>query len=382
MGIKGLSKLLADHAAGCCREQKYDNYFGRKIAIDASMHIYQALVVVGRTGDQTLTNEAGEVTSHLQNMFFRTVRMLESGMRPVYVFDGKPPALKREELSRRLDKRTGADADLEKAKEAGNQEDIAKYSKRTVRVTQQHNDECKRLLTLMGVPIINAPSEAESQCAAMCKQGLVYAIATEDMDALTFATPRLVRNLCAAASAKLPITEYEYEKVLEGLGLTADQFVDLCILCGCDYCGSIKNIGGVRALQLIQKHGNLESVMAQLDTARYGIPDPFPYQEARTLFKEPDVLSIDAVPAFKWGEPDEEALVEFLVVEKNFNEDRVRVAIKKVHGTKGKSSQGRLESFFGAVTTKHSTTGKRKEPDSKSKATAKKGKMGGVGKKK
>ncbi len=42
--LQGLSKLLADHAAGCCREQKYDNYFGRKIAIDASMHIYQALV--------------------------------------------------------------------------------------------------------------------------------------------------------------------------------------------------------------------------------------------------------------------------------------------------------------------------------------------------
>jgi flap endonuclease-1 len=75
--------------------------------------------------------------------------------------------------------------------------------------------------------------------ACFCLQ--VYAIATEDMDALTFATPRLVRNLCAAASAKLPITEYEYEKVLEGLKLTADQFVDLCILCGCDYCGSIKS---------------------------------------------------------------------------------------------------------------------------------------------
>ena len=68
----------------------------------------------------------------------------------------------------------------------------------------------------------------------------VYAIATEDMDALTFATPRLIRHLCAAQAAKLPIEEYDYEKVLEGLTLTADQFVDLCILCGCDYCGSIR----------------------------------------------------------------------------------------------------------------------------------------------
>ncbi|KAL3146724.1 Elongation of fatty acids protein 2 [Trebouxia sp. C0009 RCD-2024] len=382
MGIKGLAKLLADYAPGCCREQKYDNYFGRKIAIDASMHIYQALVVVGRTGDQTLTNEAGEVTSHIQNMFFRTAKMLESGMRPVYVFDGKPPTMKKEELSRRREKFTDATDNLEKAKEAGNAEDVAKYAKRTVRVTQQHNDECKRLLELMGVPIINAPSEAESQCAAMCKQGLVYAIATEDMDALTFATPRLIRNLCAAQAAKLPITEYEYDKVLEGLKLTADQFVDLCILCGCDYCGSIKGIGGVRAMQLIQKHGSLEAVMAQLDTSRYGVPDPFPFAEARTLFKEPDVFTAEAVPPLKWGECNEEGLVSYLVGEKNFSEERVRSAIRKLNANKGKSSQGRLESFFGAVTTKHSTTGKRKEADSKSKPAAKRGKMGGVGKKK
>ena len=52
------------------------------------------------------------------------------------------------------------------------------------------------------------------------------------------------------------------------------------------------------------------------------------------------MLSAEAVPAFKWGDPDEEGLVDFLVKEKNFNEDRVRTALKKVHATKGKSSQG------------------------------------------
>ena len=79
MGIQGLTKLLGDHAPKCIKEQSFNNYFGRKIAVDASMHIYQFLAVVGRQGDQLLSNEAGEVTSHLQGMFYRTARMLEAG---------------------------------------------------------------------------------------------------------------------------------------------------------------------------------------------------------------------------------------------------------------------------------------------------------------
>jgi flap endonuclease-1 len=79
MGIKGLTALLCDNAPGCVKEQKFENYFGRKVAVDASMHIYQFLIVVGRQGDQLLSNEAGEVTSHLQGMFYRTARMLEAG---------------------------------------------------------------------------------------------------------------------------------------------------------------------------------------------------------------------------------------------------------------------------------------------------------------
>jgi hypothetical protein len=104
-GIHGLSKLIADNAPAAVKSGKMENYFGRKIAIDASMHLYQYMAVVGRVGDQQLTNEAGEVTSHLLGMFTRTVRMLEAGIKPIYVFDGKPPQLKRDELAKRASKR-------------------------------------------------------------------------------------------------------------------------------------------------------------------------------------------------------------------------------------------------------------------------------------
>ncbi|CAN6469610.1 unnamed protein product [Victoria cruziana] len=122
------------------------------------MSIYQFLIVVGRTGTETLTNEAGDVTSHLQGMFWRTIRLLEAGLKPIYVFDGTPPYLKKQELVKRFSRRQDATDNLAEAKETGVREDIEKYSKRTVKVTNKHNEDCKRLLRLMGVPVVEVVS--------------------------------------------------------------------------------------------------------------------------------------------------------------------------------------------------------------------------------
>ena len=171
MGIKGLTALLQDNASGAIKEQKFESYLDRRVAIDASMHIYQFMMVVGRQGEQQLTNEAGEVTSHLQGMLNRTCRMLEAGIKPIYVFDGKPPVMKGGELAKRKDKREEAEAALKAAREAGNQEEVEKLSKRTVRVSKQHSQEVMKLASLLGVPVFEAPCEAEASCAAMCKAG-------------------------------------------------------------------------------------------------------------------------------------------------------------------------------------------------------------------
>ncbi|XP_039115078.1 flap endonuclease 1 isoform X1 [Dioscorea cayenensis subsp. rotundata] len=344
MGIKGLTKLLADNAPKAMKEQKFESYFGRKIAIDASMSIYQFLIVVGRIGTETLTNEAGEVTSHLQGMFNRTIRLLEAGIKPVYVFDGQPPDLKKQELAKRYSKREDASKELTAAIEDGDKEGIEKYSKRTVKVTRQHNEDCKRLLRLMGVPVIEAPGEAEAECAALCKNEKVYAVASEDMDSLTFGAPKFLRHLMDPSSRKIPVMEFEVLKVLEELNLTMDQFIDLCILSGCDYCDSIKGIGGQTALKLIRQHGSIETMLENINKERYPIPEDWPYQEARRLFKEPLVST--EPPELKWSAPEEEGIVNFLVNENGFNNDRVTKAIEKIKAAKNKSSQGRLESFF------------------------------------
>eukprot|EP00636_Phaeomonas_parva_P001752 CAMPEP_0118870152 /NCGR_PEP_ID=MMETSP1163-20130328/13229_1 /TAXON_ID=124430 /ORGANISM="Phaeomonas parva, Strain CCMP2877" /LENGTH=114 /DNA_ID=CAMNT_0006805113 /DNA_START=21 /DNA_END=361 /DNA_ORIENTATION=- len=114
MGIKGLTKLLNDEAPGCIKEAELSNYTGRKVAIDASMALYQFLIAI-RSGTegyaaQVLTNEAGEVTSHIQGIFNRTIRMLTNGIKPVFVFDGKPPTMKSGELAKRQARRSEAEA--------------------------------------------------------------------------------------------------------------------------------------------------------------------------------------------------------------------------------------------------------------------------------
>ncbi|KAK9749764.1 hypothetical protein RND81_02G148400 [Saponaria officinalis] len=268
MGIRGLTKLLAENAPNCMKEQKFENYFNRKIAIDASMSIYQFLIVVGRNGTKLLTNDAGEVTSHLQGMFSRTIRLLEAGIKPVYVFDGQTPELKKQELAKRYSKRADAAEDLSAAIEKGDKEGIEKFSKRTVKVTRQHNEDCMRLLGLMGVPVVEAPSEAEAQCASLCKNGKVYAVASEDMDTLTFGASIFLRHLMDPSSKKIPVMEFEMAKILEELSLTMDQFIDLCILSGCDYCNNLRGIGGVTALKLIRQHGSIETMLDNLNKER------------------------------------------------------------------------------------------------------------------
>ncbi|KAK9766278.1 Elongation of fatty acids protein 2, variant 2 [Basidiobolus ranarum] len=344
MGIHGLTKVIADHAPNAIKSFEIKHLFGRKVAIDASMSIYQFLIAVRQDGQQ-LQNDVGETTSHLLGLFYRTLRMVEHGIKPAYVFDGKPPTLKSGELAKRLERRNEANKNLAEAQEAGDTVGIDKFSRRTVKVTREHNDECKRLLKLMGIPYIEAPCEAEAQCAALCKAGKVYAAASEDMDTLTFSSPILMRHLTFSEARKMPIDEIHLDKVLEGLELTYNQFIDLCILLGCDYCDSIKGIGPHRAVNLIKQHKDIETIIKNLDSKKYPIPEDWPYEAARVLFHTPEVADPDETE-LKWEKPDAEGLIEFLVKEKGFSEDRVKKGVEKLEKNLKSGTQGRLDGFF------------------------------------
>ncbi|KAL6063404.1 Elongation of fatty acids protein 2 [Balamuthia mandrillaris] len=347
MGIKGLTQLLGDNCPEAVKENEVKNYFGRKVAIDASMALYAFLIAVRTETSIWLTDQAGETTSHLMGMWSRSLRLISYGLKPIYVFDGKAPTMKADELKKRSEKKREAQASLDEAKETGDQDAVRKLQKRTIHVTKKHTDESKKLLRLMGIPVVEAPCEAEAQCAALCRAGKVWATGTEDMDALTFGTPILLRHLNYSEAQKKPIKEIYLDRALQGLGLSMDEFIDFCILCGCDYCDTIKGIGPKTALKLIKKHRTIEAVLKTLDPKKQPIPENFNYEGARELFKQPEITNPDEIE-LKWTEPDEEGLLQFLVVEKGFNEDRVRKGIAKLKKLKGGAVQGRLDSFFGA----------------------------------
>jgi flap endonuclease-1 len=229
----------------------------------------------------------------------------------------------------------------------------------------------------MGVPVIVAPCEAEAQASALCKEGLFYATATEDMDALTFQTPILVRKMTFANQSKSMVQTINYQKAIEGLGLTYDQFVDLCILLGCDYTDTIKGVGPKTALKLIKEHGSIEGILKVIDRKKYEVPrDWIPdekdeedtdnendennenskeekvepaYVQARKLFHNHEVRKgSELSDELKWREPQVEELTKFLVEENGFNPERVHANIEKLQKAykANQKPQSRMDSFF------------------------------------
>ncbi|XP_032524084.2 flap endonuclease 1 [Danaus plexippus] len=376
MGILGLSKLIADIAPMAVKETEIKNYFGRKVAIDASMSLYQFLIAVRSQGAQ-LTSVDGETTSHLMGTFYRTIRLIEDGIKPVYVFDGKPPDMKSHQLNKRAERREEAEKELQKATEAGDTASIDKFNRRLVKVTQQHGAEARQLLKLMGIPVVEAPCEAEAQCAELVKGGKVYAVATEDMDALTFGANVLLRHLTFSEARKMPVQEFHLDQVLRGLELEQTEFIDLCILLGCDYCGSIKGIGPKRAIELIKQHRSIEQVLHNIDTKKYSPPENWEYENARRLFQQPEVTEAKDVE-LKWSDPDEEGLVKFLCGDKQFNEDRVRNGAKKLMKARTGTTQGRLDGFFKVLST---TPNPKRKAEEDKKSANKKVKTAGRGRK-
>lgn len=344
MGIKQLSQLLKEHCKKGIKERPISYYAFKKVGIDTSMFIYQFLIAVRADGNTLGVGDS--TTSHIVGMFYRTIRLVESGIIPVFIFDGAPPEMKIFELKKRTERREKAEEDFKKAKESEDKVLMEKHEKRRVKVDKDHVNDCKRLLDLMGIPYLTAPSEAEAFCAYLCKKKYIHGVATEDMDALTFGSPLLLRNLTASATKKLPVVEYNLEICLKELKLDMPKFIDLCILLGCDYTESLKGIGIKRGLNLIKKHETIEKI---LENEKIDVTDSFKYQKAREMFNclsEIDV-EVDLKDfVIKRDKIDLEQIKDYLVKEKNFDEVRVIKGVEKFLSFRNKSKQSNLDVFF------------------------------------
>ncbi|MDH5449628.1 MAG: flap endonuclease-1 [Candidatus Bathyarchaeota archaeon] len=323
---------------------------GRSIAIDAYNALYQFLAIIRQPDGTPLKDRTGKVTSHLSGLLYRTANLVEMGMRVVYVFDGVPPTLKEVEIRRRVKVKKEAIMKYEKALQEGRIEEARTYAQATSRLKDYMEQDSKRLLTLMGVPWIQAPSEGEAQAAYLTKKGDTNYCASQDYDSLLFGAPLLIRNLTMSGRRKLPgkqvyidvIPEIvELNQVLEKLGITQEQLVDIGILIGTDFNPEgIRGIGPKTALNLIKQHNSLENTMSHIKAAKF----PVEPQRIREIFLNPKITDNYQL---KWKEPDIEGVIDFLCRERDFSEDRVHKALEKMTtGIKMAKGKVTLEAFF------------------------------------
>ena len=327
---------------------KLQELAGKAVAVDAYNTIYQFLSIISGPTGEPLANGRGEITSHLSGLFYRNTNLLMENIKPVYVFDGKANELKKAEIERRGKIKKEAAEKYQQAVGEGRIEDARKYGTRTAVLNDRMVEESKKLLAHLGIPYIQAPSDGEAAAAFLTRRDLVYAAVSQDYDSILFGAKKLVRNLAISGRRKVPNRNayvdvepeiFEHDKVLQDVGLTHEQLVDVGILIGTDFNpGGFPGIGPKTALKLIKENGKLENV----EKIKHLLPG-VPYQEIRNIFLAPEVPKVDRI---EFGDVDREKVLDFLCVEKGFSADRVSGTLDKMQKAAANRSQS-LEQWFG-----------------------------------
>lgn len=316
------------------------------VAIDAYNALYQFLAAIRQPDGTPLMDSKGRVTSHLSGLFYRTINLAEHGIKVVYVFDGKPPEMKRLEIERRRRVREEAAKKYEEAVKRGALEEARRYAQMSARLTDDMVAEAKRLLEAMGIPYVQAPAEGEAQAAYMARKGDAWAAASQDYDSLLFGSPRLVRNLTISGRRKLPRKNVyvevkpeliELDKLLKALGITREQLIAIGILVGTDYNpDGVRNVGPKTALKMVKSYRDPRKLLESLP--RHEFPPGVDPLKIFEYFLNPPVTDDYRL---EWRPPDEKKVYEILVEEHDFSPERVRNALERLKKAYNEFFRGR-----------------------------------------
>lgn len=326
--------------------RRLQDFAEKVLAIDAFNTLYQFLAIIRQPNGTPLMDRQGRVTSHLSGLIYRTSNFVEAGIRPAFVFDGEPPRLKARTIQSRGEIKRRAEREWREAVEIGDLATARTKAMQTSRLTSEMIEQSKRLLDLLGVPVVQAPGEGEAQASAMARDGTAYAAASQDFDALLFGSPRLVKNLAISGRRKLPRKEVyvevhpeeiSLEATLANLGITREQLVDMGLLMGTDFNEGVKGIGPKKALALIKKHGTLEGALQELGVEIES------KDEVRKIFLYPNVLDhVELV----FRDPDPDGVRRMLCEEFDFSPDRINAALEKFGVARSEQKQRSLDSWF------------------------------------
>ncbi len=319
------------------------------VAIDTYNLLYQFLTTIRGPDGSPFTDSKGRVTSHLIGLFNRTTSFMEEGLKLVFVFDGTPPAIKKATWEKRSKVKHEASLLLDQATDDQDFAAMKKYSSRTVKLTSDMVADAKKVISALGLPIVQAPSEGEAQTAFMVKHGDAYASISQDYDNLIFGCPTLVRNLSIAGKRKktgtlgFQVIKPEMiilKDVLTELKLTQDQLIVLAILVGTDYNpGGINGIGPKKGLKLV--HKNKEDFIKIFEEVKWS--EHYPDLSWEEIFETIKEIPTTTDYVLEWKKVDVENLKELLL---GFDFSEQRISSKLGNLKNDKLAQKGLSSFF------------------------------------
>ena len=328
------------------RPRTLEDFSGKILAVDAFNTLYQFLAIIRQPDGTPLRDRQGRVTSHLSGLIYRLSNFVAAGIRPVFVFDGAPPVRKARTIEGRVEVKKRAEAEWKEALEIGDIAMARTKAMQTSRLTHEMVGQSQRLLGLLGIPWVQAPSEGEAQASAMARAGSAYAVVSQDYDALLIGSPLLVKNLAISGKRKLPRKEVYVDVVpeeigleatLSALGVTREQLVDMALLIGTDFNEGVKGIGPKKALALIKKHGALGPAITELGTEIEGA------EEIRRIFLEP---SVQPEVAIEFRDPEPDAVRSMLCDEHDFSRERIDAALAKFTEARSGRKQKSLDRWF------------------------------------
>jgi flap endonuclease-1 len=354
MGIKGLMKMIKCYAPNAINECNYISLSGSIVALDILLTMYKFIIAIRNGGSDMETNN-GKMKSHLYGLLLKIDNMLRYGIIPVAVFDGKPPIIKKEALRDRYRRKKEAIKKFKLLKKNHNkyntdnekmdsENEQIKFYKRSYNITEICMNDAKKLIEMFGFLSIQAPEEADSQCAALCKSEFVDAVVTEDMDVLAFGTNKMWRSF----SSKNKVLEINLNTILTDMKITKEQFIDICIILGTEYCKPIKGIEFETIYKKYIPCNNMEEfieflnkenaqLLAQGEEIKYFIPKNFLlrwkmakdyYLSSASVIDPMEFVNNANIDYLKdnryyWSKPNKQKILDFLCKEHDFNINQV-----------------------------------------------------------
>ena len=294
------------------------------VGIDTFNILYQFLSNIRGQDGSPLMDSEGNITSHLTGLFYRTTNLLSRNIKPVFVFDGKPHPLKEKTREKRRAIRTAAEKKMNEAKEKGDLEEARKFAQQTSRLTKEMVEEAKQLIELMGLPVIQAPSDGEAQISQMTDKGKLDGCVSQDFDSLLFGTPILLRNITIGGKRKVPgrniyiesfPEKIELKKVLEKNEIDRKKLIWIAILIGNDFNEKFPKIGPKTGLKLVKEFDDFEEIIKKT-----GHQIDFDFKEVEKIFLEPPYEKEFKI---EFKNTNKEKIIELLCEKHQFSKERV-----------------------------------------------------------